>query len=131
MDPRFEKLFQDNWAAIRHQIETQREMFLPGKSFVCFLLDTSDPVGRQVAEIWDNDLATTLQQFRKSNPNPDTKLVVCQFLEFEEAKRCIGQTGWMPDSPPGPGHIAIAIVAGGCAVIQVSIQNILDAPPKK
>lgn len=129
--PRFEKLYRDNWGAIRHEIETQWEKFLPGESYVCFLLDTSDPVGRQVAEIWDDDLATTLQQFRSSNPDPSAKLVFTQIVEFEEAKRCLRETGWMPQSPPNPGHIAIAIVASGCAVIQVFVQNILDARPKK
>ncbi len=127
---RFEKLYRDNWAGIRHQIESQREKFLPGESYVCFLLDTSDPVGRQVAEVWDDDLATTLAEFRRSHPNPDTKLVLIQIVEFEEAKRCLKETAWIPDMLPNPGHIAIAIVANGCAVIQVFIQNILDARPQ-
>jgi hypothetical protein len=127
LPPRFEKLYRDNWCGIRQQIETQREKFLPGESYVCFLLDTSDPVGRQIAEIWDDDLATTLAEFRRSHPNPETKLVLIQIVEFEEAKRCLKETRWMPQHPPNPGHIAIAIVASGCAVIQVYIQNILDA----
>lgn len=124
---RFEKLYRDNWGGIRRQIEDQREKFLPGESYVCFLLDTSDPVGRQIAEVWDDDLATTLAEFRRHHPNPETKLVLTQIVEFEEAKRCLKDTNWMPKDPPNPGHIAIAIVAGGCAVIQVYIQNILDA----
>lgn len=124
---RFEKLYRDNWGSVRQQIESQREKFLPGKFYVCFLLDTSDPVGRQVAEVWDDDLAATLADFRRENPNPDTKLVYTQIVEFEEAKRCLKETGWMPETPPNPGHIAIAIVADGCAVIQVFIQNLLNA----
>ncbi len=130
MDERFVKLYRDNFGAIRHQIETQREKFLSGKSYVCFLLDTSHPDGRQVAEVWDDNLAAALQQFRKSNPGPEAKLVHSQIVEFEEARRCLSKTDWMPESPPNPGHIAIAIVASGCAVIQVSIQDILDARPK-
>lgn len=124
---RFETLYRENWSAIRCQIESQREKFLPGESYVCFLLDTSDPVGRQIAEVWAADLATTLAEFRRDNPNPDAKLVFTQIVEFEEARRCLKETSWIPPTPPNPGHIAIAIVASGCAVIQVFIQNILDA----
>jgi hypothetical protein len=127
---RFEKLYKDNWNLVRRQIESQREKFLPGESYVCFLLDTSDPVGRQVAEVWDDDLATTLQEFHRSNPDPDAKLVFTQIVEFEEAKRCLKETAWMPKLPPKPGHIGIAMVASGCAVVEVFIQNILDARPE-
>lgn len=123
---RFEKLYRDNWGAIRREIEAQRNKFLPGSSYVCFILDTSDPIGRQVAEIWDDDLATTLQEFHSSNRDPEANLVLIQIIEFEEATRCLIETNWMPQRPPNPGHIAIAIVASGCAVIQVYIQNILD-----